>query len=81
MTVVHSFIFGAKIQQIAEINKENRQKLHELVNFLTIQKLLGFFGVLWVQKYKKSLIIRTITRNSLDDWKIKFIFAAVNIQY
>jgi len=43
--------------------------------------LFGFFGALWVQKYKKSLIIRTIIRKSLEVWKNVFIFAAVNIQY
>ena len=34
-------------------------------------------GFIWVQKYKKSLIIRTIIRKSLDDWKIMLIFAAI----
>jgi len=29
------------------------------------------------EKYKKSLIIRIITRKSLDDWKIMLIFAAI----
>ena len=39
------------------------------------------FSQIHLQKYKKSLIIRTIIRKSLENWKIVFIFAAVNIQY
>jgi len=39
--------------------------------------LFGFFGALWVQKYKKSLIIRTIIRKSLEVWKNVLIFAVV----
>ena len=48
-----------------------------------------FNVLLWVQwlhwglmgaKVKKSLIIRTIIRKSLDDWKIMLIFAELNIK-
>lgn len=46
-----------------------------------VERELGNAAILWVQKYKKSLIIRTIIRKSLEVWENVLIFAAVNIQY
>jgi hypothetical protein len=69
MPDVYSFNVGAKIQQIAEINKGKCQKLHKSVNFLLFHQLfeLGDFQ------------FRTMDAFLCMLWTALFFFSAFSI--